>query len=81
MIAKFRNRFLVTEVEKCSGFFFATRESTKILVIKIAVNNEVAIPINRVVANPLIGPVPNKNKINAVRPVVIFASKMDERAF
>ena len=50
-------------------------------MIKIAVNNEVAIPINRVVANPLIGPVPNKNKINAVRPVVILASKMDERAF
>ena len=48
--------------------------------MKIAVNNEVAIPIKRVVANPLIGPDPNTNKIKAVNPVVIFASKIEERA-
>ena len=46
----------------------------------MAVNKEVAIPINKVVAKPLIGPVPNTKRINAVKPVVIFASKIDERA-
>ena len=46
-------------------------------VIKMAVNKEVAIPINKVVAKPLIGPVPNTKRINAVKPVVIFASKID----
>ena len=50
------------------------------LVIKIAVNKEVAIPIKRVVAKPLIGPVPKTKSIRAVRPVVIFASRIDERA-
>ena len=54
--------------------------STRIRVINIAVNNEVPIPINKVVANTLIGPVPKINKISAVRPVVILASKIEERA-
>ena len=48
--------------------------------MNIAVNNEVPIPINKVVAKPLIGPVPKINKINAVNPVVILASKIEERA-
>ena len=48
--------------------------------MKIAVNNDVIIPIRRVVANPLIGPVPKIKRINAVRPVVMLASKIDERA-
>ena len=48
--------------------------------MKIAVNNDVIIPIRRVVANPLIGPVPKTKRINAVRPVVMLASKIDERA-
>ena len=34
----------------------------------------------RVVAKPLIGPVPNTNKIKAVKPVVIFASKIEDNA-
>ena len=51
---------------------FSPLESTSSLVIKIAVNNEVAIPINNVVANPLIGPVPKINSMNGVNPVVIF---------
>ena len=42
--------------------------------------HEVAIPINNVVANPLIGPVPNTKNIKAVRPVVMFASKIDDKA-
>ena len=33
-----------------------------------------------VVAKPLIGPVPNTNKINAVKPVVMLASKIDDKA-
>ena len=48
--------------------------------MKIAVNNEVPIPIRSVVAKPLIGPVPKINKISAVKPVVIFASNIEERA-
>ena len=55
-------------------------ESTKILVIKIAVKREVPIPISKVVANPLIGPVPKIKRIKAVRPVVILASKIEESA-
>ena len=43
--------------------------------MKIAVNREVAIPIKRVVAKPLIGPVPKMNKINAVKPVVYLHPK------
>ena len=59
---------------------FSFLESIRILVIKIAVNNEVPIPIRSVVANPLMGPVPKINKINAVKPVVIFASNIEDRA-
>ena len=47
----------------------------------MAENNEVIIPIPRVVAKPLIGPVPKKNKIPAVNKVVTFASIMAEYAF
>ena len=49
-------------------------------MINIAVNRDVAIPISKVVAKPLIGPVPNIYNTNAVKPVVIFASCMEERA-
>ena len=48
--------------------------------MNIAVNKDVAIPINKVVANPLIGPVPKMNRINAVRPVVMLASKIEDKA-
>ena len=44
--------------------------------MKIAVNKDVAIPISKVVAKPLIGPDPKTKRINAVRPVVILASKI-----
>ena len=67
-------------VENETTFFFTDLLSIKNLVINIAVNKEVAIPINKVVAKPLIGPVPKINKINAVKPVVIFASRIEERA-
>ena len=42
--------------------------------------SEVPIPISNVVAKPFIGPVPKINKINAVKPVVIFASKIEDSA-
>ena len=79
-ILKLLNKFLVLFVPNTTVFPFDIFESIKILVIKIAVNSEVAIPIKRVVAKPFMGPVPKINKINAVNPVVIFASKMDDNA-
>ena len=48
--------------------------------MNIAVKSDVPIPINNVVAKPLIGPVPKTNKINAVKPVVILASRIDDSA-
>ena len=48
--------------------------------MKIAVKRDVAIPINRVVANPLIGPEPKINRMRAVNPVVMLASRMDDKA-
>ena len=50
-------------------------------VIMIAVNIEVAIPSESVIANPLIGPVPNPNSNTAAMRVVMFASAMVENAF
>ena len=68
---------MVARVANAKAFPLAKRPSTSNLVTKIAVDKEVAIPIRSVVANPLIGPVPNANKINAVRPVVMLASKIE----
>ena len=45
----------------------------------MAVNSEDKIPIIKVVANPLIGPVPTKNKMMAVIRVVALASKIAPR--
>ena len=42
----------------------------------IAVNIEVTIPIDRVMAKPFTGPVPITYKINAAIKVVTFASKI-----
>ena len=55
-------------------------QSTNKRVMNIAVNRDVIIPINNVVAKPLIGPEPNMNKIIAVKPVVMFASKIEDNA-
>ena len=44
-------------------------------VIKMAVNNEVAIPIRRVVANPLIGPVPNTKSCVDTNPYYMTNAK------
>jgi hypothetical protein len=70
----------VVLVEKSNIFPLFILASTNILVINIAVNKDVAIPIKRVVAKPLIGPDPKINNIRAVNPVVMFASKIEERA-
>ena len=80
-IFKFLNSPFVKGVEKLSREPLFTSQLINSLEIKIAVNKEVIIPINNVVANPLIGPVPNVYKINAVNPVVIFASKIEDKAF
>ena len=42
----------------------------------IAVNIEVTIPIDNVIANPLTGPVPMTYRIKAAINVVTFASKI-----
>ena len=76
----FLNKFFVKGVENSNFFPDEIYHSTSILVIKIAVNNEVNIPINNVVANPLIGPVPKIKRTRAVTPVVAFASNMDDNA-
>ena len=81
MIDKFLNKFLVSEEEKNNSLFNEICLSTNILVIKIAVNKDVIIPISKVVANPFIGPVPKVYNISAVSPVVMFASKIDDNAF
>ena len=47
----------------------------------MAVNMEVAMPIDRVTAKPWIAPVPNANSTIAAINVVIFASAMVDNAF
>ena len=59
LILRLEKRFLVDLVENDNFPVLKTLLSISNLVINIAVNKEVAIPINKVVANPLIGPVPN----------------------
>ena len=64
----------VNFVEKEISFPLLTREEIISLVINIAAKREVIIPITRVVAKPLIGPVPNVYRIIPVSNVVTFAS-------
>ena len=79
-IFRFLNNPFVRGVEKLSREPLFTSQLINSLEIKIAVNKEVIIPINNVVANPLIGPVPNVYKIKADKPVVIFATKIEDKA-
>ena len=74
------NNDWVNRVPKLRDFPFSFRASIKKRVIKMAVKSDVAIPINKVVANPLMGPVPKTKRINAVSPVVILASKIEDSA-
>ena len=48
--------------------------------MKTAVNNEVKIPMIKVNANPLIGPVPKTYKMIPVSKLVIFASMIADNA-
>ena len=68
-------------VEKSNLVPLLVSQLTNSLVMKIAVNKDVIIPINSVVAKPLIGPVPKVYNIKAVKPVVIFASNIEDKAF
>ena len=61
---------------KKHGFFILAEIIN--LVIKIALNKEVMIPIINVVAKPLIGPVPKEKRIIPVNKVVTFASMIEE---
>ena len=51
-----------------------------VLETKIEVNIDVMIPASNVTANPLIGPVPKYIKTKQTAAVVIFASKMADKA-
>ena len=57
-------------------FLFPYIKLTIALVHIIAVNIDVTIPTDKVIAKPFTGPVPMKYKINAVNKVVILASKI-----
>ena len=70
----FLNAPLVILLEKCMSFPLFNRAEIINLVINIAANNEVIIPITNVVANPLIGPVPKVYNIIPVNKVVTLAS-------
>ena len=61
-------------VEKSRVLFLLISLSIKIRAINKAVNKEVKIPTNKVVAKPLIGPVPKINKITPVMICVTLAS-------
>ena len=58
-MAVFLNAPLVIELSKEAVPFFSSLQWKINLVMKIAENKEVSIPITRVVAKPLIGPEPN----------------------
>ena len=62
-------------------FLFRTNQEVKCLAIKYAEYNVVIIPIPNVTANPLMGPEPKANKIQAAIKVVMFASKTVILAF
>ena len=79
-MATFLNKFLVKDVEQVKDLPLTVYLSIKRRVTKIAVNKEVQIPMSKVVANPWIGPVPKTNNMSPVSPVVMFASKIEDKA-
>ena len=60
---------------------FFNKVKNNVLVKNTAVNIEQKIPTLNVVAKPLIGPDPIKDKMKAVNNVVILASKIVTKAF
>ena len=65
---------------KVKFFPFSVAPSISSLVINTAVNKEVKIPMIKVNANPLIGPVPKTYSIIPVSKLVILASIIADRA-
>ncbi len=65
---------------KVKFFPFSVAPSISSLVINTAVNNEVKIPMIKVNANPLIGPVPKTYNIIPVNKLVMLASIIADRA-
>lgn len=63
------------------SFSLASRRSKMMRVIKTPLKNEVRIPMLKVVAKPLMGPVPSIKSIIPVSKVVRLESKMAEKAF
>ena len=74
------NQFLVILVENCKLLPLAISASIKKRAIKIEVNNEVKIPINNVMAKPLIIPSPKIYKIVPVKMCVTLASIIERIA-
>ena len=64
-----------------SSRFSLNKKSYISFVTEIAVNMLTIRPIERVTANPFIGPVPNWNKKTEAISVVIFASKIVQKTF
>ena len=62
-ISVFLNKFFVNVFEKNIFFLLINLDSKTSLVINIAQNKEVKIPIIKVVAKPLIGPFQNKKEL------------------
>ena len=63
-------KLLVNLFSKVMPFPALMRSSKMRRVMKMEVRTEVMIPMMRVVANPLIGPVPKKKSTRPVRRVV-----------
>ena len=72
-------KFLVKGVKYSNVLPFSILLSTINLVNKTAVNRVVPIPIINVTAKPLMGPIPTRNKINAVKKVVILPSRIADK--
>ena len=68
-------------MEKLIFWFLPNIHSKINRVIKMAAKREVIIPIIKVVANPKIGPLPKMYKINPVKKVVMFESRIEDIAF
>src|SRR5690606_34307015 len=77
----FFSRFAVEGKENLMFLSFFSAHSNTKRVIKMAVKREERIPIIRVTEKPKIGPVPKANSTKPVRRVVMFESRMADKAF
>ena len=72
--------FLIEPIDKPVNVLRPHIKFATARVPMMAVNIEVMMPADKVMAKPLIGPVPNTNSTMAAIRVVIFASAMVEKA-